>query len=81
MSSDYQNVLAKKQAHDVAVRNYLRSKGWKLTCDNPASVWLWTKIINGKAHAVPEQTALLFEQFLEPQDDSESAAIDSDNCQ
>jgi len=45
--------------------NFLRRRGWKYTSDNPGSIWLWSKKVEGVEWRVPEHTAIGFEEFWE----------------
>lgn len=39
-------------------RSYLESNGWAYNCDNPGSLWLWAKVLNGKEYRLELETAL-----------------------
>ena len=43
--------LSDNQAKDQSdKRSYLESNGWAYNCDNPGSLWLWAKVIDGKEY-------------------------------
>lgn len=44
----------------------LRNLGWENDCSNPAALWLWVKIIDGKRYTLDADTALRFERNMEP---------------
>lgn len=55
------DVEAATHALQFAVDTYLRAKGWKYTCANPASLWLWEKTLrDGRTVLVDSETALAF---------------------
>lgn len=39
-------------------RRYLESNGWAYNCDNPGSLWLWAKVIDGKEYRLELETAV-----------------------
>ncbi|TWT63170.1 hypothetical protein [Rubinisphaera italica] len=53
---DYENetIIDKKREH-------LRQNGWKWSCSNPCSFWMWEKEINGRLYVVGQSTAFDFQ--------------------
>jgi len=46
------------------VDDMLRLNGWRRTCMNPASLWLWEKTLpDGRVMLVDKDTALAFEHL------------------
>ncbi len=55
---------------DRLVRTYLKSNGWKYSCDHPGSVWLWTiakdlSRWDAQLYAVNQEMALRFQRYWE----------------
>lgn len=54
------------------VDSFLRSRGWKLTCDVPGALWLWEKQLeDGRIVLVGQSSAMHMQQTLEPWDDED----------
>ena len=47
---------------DSRIRAFLRSRGWAYTCEY-ASIWLFTKEVEGAAIVCPQDTALVIEEW------------------
>lgn len=45
--------------------DYLLSRGWKSTCQNPKGYWLWQKEIKGVLYTITKDIAYEFECVLE----------------
>ena len=47
---------------EIIEAEFLEQRGWKLTCDTPGSLWLWTKTLpDGRVALVEMATAIMFE--------------------
>jgi hypothetical protein len=42
----------------------LKQQGWETSCENPMSIWLWFKTIDGKEYRLPENVAYDMEQYI-----------------
>jgi len=51
----------------------LRRAGWEFSCDNPGSVWLWSRTIDGKVFRCSEGTAIGIEDDLNPSPDEDDS--------
>ena len=48
-----------EDALENAKESFLRQRGWRHTCDNPASTWLWQKALpDGRLVVVCRDTAV-----------------------
>jgi hypothetical protein len=55
-----------EEQHGFAVDAFLRASGWRQTCENPASLWLWeTRLKDGRIVMVSRDTALTVQRALE----------------
>jgi hypothetical protein len=55
---------------EQALVHLLEKYGWKLTCGNPGSRWMWEKEINGRVLLlVDKEIALNIEKFLHSDDE------------
>lgn len=53
---------------------FLRARGWKSTCSNPASLWLWEKpLADGRVLLTDKGTAVAFERLTYDGDDEAGA--------
>lgn len=48
-------------------RRYLESNGWAYNCDNPGSVWLWAKVLDGKEYRLELEIATYIQVQSESQ--------------
>lgn len=52
-----------RQQLEHQVDAFLKQRGWKSTCSNPASLWLWEKKLeDGRVLLTDKDTALAFER-------------------
>lgn len=67
------DVRSARESLEHDVDNMLRANGWRSTCMNPASLWLWQKTLaDGRVMLVDKDTALMFEQLTFTGEESES---------
>lgn len=58
------DVRYEREQLEFRVDAFLRTRGWKSTCSNPASLWLWERMLgDGRVVLVDKDTALAFEQM------------------
>jgi hypothetical protein len=61
-----------RQEVEFAVDAFLKARGWKSTCSNPASLWLWEKTLDdGRVMLTDKDTAILFERLTYAGDETE----------
>lgn len=59
-----QDIDSAREEVEFKVDAFLRARGWKSTCGNPASIWLWEKKLkDGRVLLADKDTALMFERL------------------
>lgn len=54
----FQTLSDDQAAAELHKRQYLEANGWAYNCDNPGSLWLWAKTLNGKEYRLERDTAV-----------------------
>jgi hypothetical protein len=58
------DVRYEREQLEFRVDAFLRTRGWKHSSSNPASIWLWEKALaDGRVVLVDKDAALQFEQM------------------
>lgn len=61
--------ISERSKHQQAIREiekkYLLENGWEMNTDNPISVWMWEKEIDGKTYHVDRKMAVKFQSKLD----------------
>ena len=65
------DVEEKKDDFETIREKYLRQQKWKYTCDNPLSIWLWEKTVEGKKYRLPTNLAYDFEKYIHVYEEDE----------
>lgn len=52
-----------------ATARYLAGRGWEYSCENPSSIWLWIKTIDGVRFAVSPGVAIDFQDELDAREE------------
>jgi hypothetical protein len=70
-----EDVESATQDLGFAMNDFLRKQGWKCSSSNPASIWLWEKLLkDGRTVMVDRDTAIAFTKMAGDQEDEERPA-------
>lgn len=65
---------------DFGVDRWLRSRGWKSTCETPGSYWVWLKQIDGHEYLVDRSHAVSIQRHMDARECSCSESARDKKC-